>query len=296
MPTSTEFFGYHFTNLGPLTTTYEPPASCTTATTDHIYYANASDFTSQYGPVSCGPEKMGECYPSGSDHDKISSQNLKIGGHPTVDYFSPGVICPKGWTTAGIFAPDNEATKGGVFTKVSGTLDDRLGPEDVWGGILEPGETLALCCPSGWTGDVWGWGCVSSIQPFESGTHSEYCQQAMPISAIVSAYTVGTSVLSDPIFSARTYDVDETTKLFTTGAGAWPTDLGEVAIIRRFPGVAMVYQEDDVKETKETDDGDNGDSEDSDDDNAASTLNGARFAPVVAVFVSMLVGVGMLMN
>ncbi|GKU07745.1 hypothetical protein FLAG1_10639 [Fusarium langsethiae] len=295
MPTSTEFFGYPLTNLGPLTTTYEPPASCTAATTDHIYYANASDFNTQYGPVSCGPEKMSDCYPSGSDYDKINSQNLKNGGHPAIDYFSPGVVCPKGWTTAGVFAQGDEGTKGGIFTQGPSIPDDQLGPEDIWGGILEPGETVALCCPSGWTADAWGGDCASSIQPFESGTYSEYCQRMMPLSALGSVYTVGTSVLSDPVLSLHTYPVTESTVPFKTGAGYWPTDLGEVAIIRKFHPVAMIHKEEDVKEAKETESGGSGDSEDADDDNAASAITGARFAPVVAVVVSMLVGGGMLL-
>ncbi|KAM0304512.1 hypothetical protein HYE67_001814 [Fusarium culmorum] len=288
MPTSTEFFGYHFTNLGPLTTTYEPPASCTTATTDHLYYANASELSSQYGAVSCGA-KMGDCYPSGSAHDKITSRNLKIGGHPTVDFFSPGVICPKGWTTAGVFARGDEATKDGVFTKAV-TVDYQLGVEDIWGGVLEPGETLALCCPSGWTGGALGWGCLSSVKPFESGTYSNYCQRTAPLSALASAKTVGTSVLSDAIFSLRTFDGTGMTVPFTAASGAWPTDLSDVAIIKRFPAVGMVYKEEDMKDANETE------SEGTDDDNAASTMNGAGFAPIVAVIVSMFVGVGMFFN
>ncbi|CAG2003244.1 unnamed protein product [Fusarium graminearum] len=289
MPTSTEFFGYHFTNLGPLTTTYEPPASCTTATTDHLYYANASELSDLYGAVSCG-DKMGDCYPSGSAHDEITSRNLKIGGHPTVGFFSPGVICPKGWTTAGVFAQGDEATKDGVFTKDL-TADRQLGAEDIWGGVLEPGETLALCCPSGWTGGALGWNCISSVKPFESGTYSSYCQRTAPLSALATAKTVGTSVLSDAIFSLGTFDGNEMTVPFRTGAGgAWPTDLSEVAVIKSFPAVGMVYKEEDMEDANENE------SDGKDDDNAASTMNGAGFAPIVAVIVSMFVGVGMFFN
>jgi hypothetical protein len=102
--------------------------------------------------------------------------------------------------------------------------------------------------------------------------------------------------LSDPIVSLRTYDITERTRPFTTAAGAWPSDLDEVVIIRNIPAVAMIHKEEDVKEAKETENGNSDDSDETDDDNAASAVTGARFAPVVAVFISMLVGVGMLLN
>ncbi|UZP38899.1 hypothetical protein NXS19_006715 [Fusarium pseudograminearum] len=146
------------------------------------------------------------------------------------------------------------------------------------------------CCtllPKWLDGGALGWDCFSSVKPFESGTYSSYCQRTAPLSAIASAKTVGTSVLSDAIFSLRTFDGTEMTVPFTTAAGAWPTDLSEVAIIKRFHAVGMVYKEEDMKDVNETE------SEGKDDDNAASTMNGAGFAPIVAVIVSMFVGIGM---
>ncbi|RGP73124.1 hypothetical protein FLONG3_6440 [Fusarium longipes] len=294
MPTSTEFFGYQFTNLGPLTTTYEPPASCTTATTDHIYFANVSDFNRGYGVATCGAEKMSDCYPSGSAFDKVNSHNHKSGGMGTLDYFSPGVVCPKGWTTAGTFAQDDKKTKAGIFTTDDATPDYQLPPEDVWRGILEPGETVAYCCPSGWHGGVWK-GCFSSIEPFKSGSYSEYCSQGMPLSAIDEAYTVGTSVLSDPVISFRTYDVSASTRPIITAQGPWPTDMDEVVIIRNLPAVALIHKQEDVQDTDGIESG-SSDGADDADDNAASAMNGATLAPAVAVCVGILVGAGMLFN
>jgi hypothetical protein len=90
---------------------------------------------------------MGDCYPSGSAYDMVNSQNNKVGAFGTIDYFSPGIVCPHGWTNAGTLAQDDETAKGGIFTKDGTPPDEQLGPEDLWRGILEPGETVAYRCP-----------------------------------------------------------------------------------------------------------------------------------------------------
>lgn len=152
MPSRTEYFGYKFTNLGPLTTTYEPPASCTTATTDRIYFANAKTLGIGYGSARCdGPETVGKCYPSGATYDSLLSSRATYHDQGLLRYFSPGVACPKGWTTAGTLAhgeKTDSAEKAGVFTTEPFPYPDyMMEPEQIWVNVLEPLETLAYCCP-----------------------------------------------------------------------------------------------------------------------------------------------------
>ncbi|KAF5235735.1 hypothetical protein FANTH_11615 [Fusarium anthophilum] len=159
MPTATTYFGIGLINNGPLTTTYTPPASCITATTDQIFFAHPDSITIGYGAPTCETTSMGKCLPSdssGSNYDKLSSYLNDHGGEDIIDYYSPGIACPEGWTTAGILAHGNQTgsvEKRGVFrqTRIAPPGVSFINPtmlvERVWLDALTPSETLAYCCP-----------------------------------------------------------------------------------------------------------------------------------------------------
>ncbi|KAF5004996.1 hypothetical protein FDECE_8521 [Fusarium decemcellulare] len=284
-----EYFGSVFTNLGPLTTTYTPPASCTTVTTDRIRFANATSIQWAFGAASCGPAPMGDCLPSGSAYDELASY-YRTQDQDHWDYYSPGVVCPKGWTTAGTLAHGDKtssAQKSGVFTqdpfeRVPAWEHFYLSPEEVWLNVLEASETLAFCCPSGWVADIWG-GCYSSIEPFESATYTMKCARALPLSAIVTVYTIDGTSVSEPKYSMLpiTENIAET-KVFTTNTMVGPTNFDDVAIVRGFPPVIMVYKDSDVK-AKDAD------------DNGTSTLSTVGgIGSVIAVLIGVLTGIGLL--
>ncbi|KAF4459224.1 hypothetical protein FALBO_14026 [Fusarium albosuccineum] len=290
MPTRTEYFGNVFTNLGPLTTTYTPPASCTTVTTDRIRYANATSIQWVFAGPSCGPAPMGECLPSGSAYDELASSYHTNNAQDFWDYYSPGVICPKGWTTAGTLAHGDKtssAQKSGIFTqdpweRVPNWEYFYLSPQEIWLNVLEASETLAYCCPSGWLADIWG-GCYSSIEPFESATYTDMCYRAVPLSALVTVHTIDGTSVSEPKHSELpiTEDIVKTAA-FTTNTHAGITDFDDIAIVRVFGAVAVVYKDSDVK-AKDAD------------DNGASTLSTVGgVGSVIAVLVGMLTGIGLL--
>ncbi|KAJ4007651.1 hypothetical protein NW752_010318 [Fusarium irregulare] len=297
MPTATEFLGYQFTNLGPLTTTYSPPPSCTTATTDGIEFAKADTPTFVFGWESCSITTMGKCHPSGSQHDKIKGQAVKTGGMAVFDYFSPGLVCPHGWTTAGklAYGDGSTITREGIFTTDDATPSYPFKGDEVWLNVLASDETLAICCPSGWTASTAGI-CQSSIMPLTSATYTEFCQRRLPASLVATYYTVGTSVYSDPIRSIRTWDNPDDyamTVPFTTGSPMLPVDPDNVIVQKKLHAVHMVYKEGDSKETGKTDPPSSG----SDDDkNASSGLEATKLGPVVAVVVGVLVGAGLLLH
>ncbi|KAM0227442.1 hypothetical protein ACHAP5_012178 [Fusarium lateritium] len=304
MPTRTEFFGYEFSNLGPLTTTYSPPPSCTTVTTDRIYYANATSLQWQFGGPICGPQPIGECFPSGSVVDKRKSDRAKYGGgQGSFHYFSPGVVCPKGWTTAGTLAHGDKssAQKSGVFTEAAfrypGDSVERyvLSPDEIWLNILEPSETLAYCCPSGWTAGMWQ-SCYSSITPFNSATYKDVCYRFLPDSALATAHTIdGTSVSDVMATILSVTDWTQTTREFTAQRLVQPTDLADVAIVRNFPAVGLVYKDSDMKASETSAGEDQTEKSQGADENGASTLPKAgSLAPAAAVLISILVGVGFL--
>ncbi|KAF4337764.1 hypothetical protein FBEOM_8361 [Fusarium beomiforme] len=303
MPTITRYFGVGLVNNGPLTTTYTPPASCTTVTTDHIVFANASYLPAVYGAPTCETSSMGDCLPSGS-YDKHQSEWRKNGGQGTLDYYSPGVVCPKGWTTAGTLAHGDKtgsAEKSGIFTFTRSIapgvqyIEHNLQLEKLWLEALGPSETLAYCCPSGWVSGIRG-GCYSSIEPLESASYSTLCNLQVPRSAIHAVTTVEASSMSNYIWSAATAELST----FTEAISALPTGIRDdgIAIVRHFPAVKLVYKESDLKSSGEggkSDDKETNEAKNDDDNGAARPLMNGGFFSIIAVLFSMLFGAGMIM-
>lgn len=94
-------------NIGPLTSTFTPPASCSESTGWYKIWTPSVDSlgtTSQYYNDFRGPYSVNDCLPSGYS--------------PGQNYYSPGV-CPSGYTSA--------CTRDGDFAK--------------------PSETRIVCCP-----------------------------------------------------------------------------------------------------------------------------------------------------
>lgn len=110
MPTATSLQGWAFSNYGPLTTTFTTPAACPTTPGDLQYlYAqlvtevnNITTTLLVAGQCDYSHTTLGFCYPSGAAFDKAYSTNLtdNPAWGSTVEYFSPGLACPSGWTTA----------------------------------------------------------------------------------------------------------------------------------------------------------------------------------------------------
>jgi hypothetical protein len=154
MPTATEFFGFSAHDLGPLTTTYTAPSSCSTGT-DHHVFVNASDPVRAFGAPTCGLKTYGDCIPSGSSWDSVYRQTTEFVQGQYL-YYSPGIACPSGWRTVGTLAhdvDDKASASGALATPNWDELNSLVGglnplhPTEFWLGVLEPSETLAFCCP-----------------------------------------------------------------------------------------------------------------------------------------------------
>ncbi|KAM0080697.1 hypothetical protein ACKRZS_007166 [Fusarium odoratissimum] len=315
MPTVTEYFGIGFVNNGPLTTTYTPPASCATGTTDQIIFADTSTIYLSFGEANCTAVPLGSCLPSNSSYDKLNSEWRQNGGQGTIDYFSPGIHCPKGWTTAATFAHGDKTgspKKGGAFTQTTSsdpgetaTVNNPFMPiEQIWLNALDPSETLAYCCPSGWTARKRG-GCYSFIEPLISATtYSEMCNIQTSVDSIHEVFTVEGSSLSQYMYSMETGTRSTATTTLSELREVLGTssdyDYLSIAVVRYFPAVKLVYKESDLKSTGDGG-GDNDkekadDDDDEDDDNGASSLlrSGGLFS-IIAVLFNMLIGAGLVM-
>ncbi|KAJ4322372.1 hypothetical protein N0V84_004843 [Fusarium piperis] len=305
MPSLTEYFGHTITNFGPLTTTFTAPSSCATETPGRVFFGNASNLSRQYGNPECLGGYVGNCIPSGSAYDDYVTSYWKSPMQAWYPYFSPGVVCPSGWSTVGTLArAENTGSfdEGGVFTQdpLAGyptRVRPWIGPDEVWSNALKPSETVAYCCPSGWTGSIGG-GCYTNLGPHESFSYESVCKAYFPPGGIVTVNTVeGTAV------TLGVYSVAQVTEAYSTSTAAI-TDVmeeeawGDWAVGSVYPAVVLVYQETDVAKAKEQgeDESEDKGEDKGDDDNAASTLSAARgIVPVLAVAVSVLAGAGLLM-
>lgn len=157
MPTATSAIGHVLSNLGPLTETFTAPASCATLQ-DKVQIALATQPEGNQFVPECKVWTYGDCYPSGSAIDSglasLDWENPAKGF--TIDYFSPGIVCPTGWTTAGV------ATKseGGSITSsgpafvlpttesIGSRFHIYVNPTpNILIGAMDPEETAVLCCP-----------------------------------------------------------------------------------------------------------------------------------------------------
>ncbi|KAF3388430.1 hypothetical protein F1880_003237 [Penicillium rolfsii] len=154
-----------FVNYGPLTTTFTPAPSCTGSEAISLGYIS-DDQVSIIAHAQCTKNlALGDsCFPAVTTTQTTfsappSSAHWEgIGG-----YYSPGLYCPQGWETIGIAGrnaanslsssgvlsttPVVTVSSSGISTKASPMPTD-VYPAVVLKGILEPEQTMALCCPS----------------------------------------------------------------------------------------------------------------------------------------------------
>ncbi|KAH6880102.1 hypothetical protein B0T10DRAFT_609698 [Thelonectria olida] len=308
MPSTTAFFGDLVTNFGPLTTTYTAPASCYTGT-EHVYYGNASNLANIQGQPTCSIQPYGDCMPSGTLYDSLVAHAWATPSQAFVNYYSPGLVCPSGWTTAGAFARDGETgfKSSGVFTQDPYPRGNaryltpparQLAGKDVWEGVLKESETLAYCCPSGYTAAISGainGACWSSLGPFEEFDYSSNCYVFLPDEALVTVESFDGSTWTPPLLS-----ITPATNALTTHkqelSDEWAVVYTDWDILTMVPAVPLVFQPTDTASASKGEDAEESSGKDeSDDDNAAAIgLSGPGLVQLGAVLVSMFVGAGLL--
>jgi hypothetical protein len=156
MPSATTHGGLGFLNNGPLTTTFTAPASCSTAgfVTDIAYASDPSDW---FVGADCTSTQPVDCTPPGPVITSLAA--AWAAGNPAADqlvpYYSPGLVCPAGWTTAGAATKVNptSTTISGAAFNVNVSAIDTGGPfffdpwTDAFLSLLDPSETAVACCP-----------------------------------------------------------------------------------------------------------------------------------------------------
>ncbi|KAH7131460.1 hypothetical protein B0J13DRAFT_562647 [Dactylonectria estremocensis] len=294
MPSTTAFFGSLVTNLGPLTTTVTLPASCATAT-NQLYYGNNRTLGAISGVPTCGYTGFGDCLPSASDFDSLVSKGYETATQGFLHYFSPGVVCPSGWTTAGTLAHAEKTGSfelSGVFTQDPYVYDVEDLPSralpggKAWQEVLGESETLALCCPSGYSGHING-GCWSSLGPRQEFGYSSVCWIFYPEGVIATVNTLDGSTWDPPLISISPVTERFMTRveaISTTSGGTYTDDWD---ILTMVPAIPLVFQ---ATDTASVDSDDENDAEDS---AASSFLPGPSPLQLLNVLASMLAGAGL---
>jgi hypothetical protein len=112
--------------LGPLTTTFQPPAPCSAAvgicsTCDAVFVGQKCG--------SAGPQDDTTCWPPTTQGALRPSSALNGWG-----FYSPGISCPAGFTSACHATADSQSSQAADWAMQF---------------LLEPGETAVGCCPLG---------------------------------------------------------------------------------------------------------------------------------------------------
>ncbi|KAH7127605.1 hypothetical protein EDB81DRAFT_846435 [Dactylonectria macrodidyma] len=292
MPSTAAYFGSLVTNLGPLTTAVTPPASCATAT-NQLYYGNNISLGVVSGAPTCGYTGFGDCLPSGSEFDSLVSKGYETATQGFIHYFSPGVVCPAGWTTAGTLAHAEKTgsfESFGVFTQDPYVTDIEDQPYralpggKAWKEVLGKSETLALCCPSGYYGHING-GCWSSLGQREEFGYSSVCRMFYPEGVIATVNSFDGSTWDPPLLS-----ISSVTERFMTRVEAISTTTGGTYtdgwdILTMVPAVPLVFQATDTALA---------DADEDEDSAAPRTSTGPPSLQLITVLVSMLAGTGLL--
>ncbi|KAL2131160.1 hypothetical protein VTI74DRAFT_5447 [Chaetomium olivicolor] len=253
MPTVTSFANFVVSNLGPITTTFTAPASCTTEQLVVGFSASPLDDIWQ---TDCGPlaGSVGQCRPSGAGIDAFYSRNYLSASPGLLSYYSPGIVCPAGWTTAGVTSRNTDGSPGsasGVFNfpAPTKTQPSYLQWITALGQVIDPGETAAVCCPSGYTIPRDPGYCYSVLPTsvYQPSAGSSFCQLQFT-SADVGTMNM-TLTINGQSRSTQVLEVTGTvpiTIVSTTFSPAQATHLVGVKIV---PMVPLVHKAADLSMT-----------------------------------------------
>ncbi|OOQ88766.1 hypothetical protein PEBR_11350 [Penicillium brasilianum] len=161
-----------FHNYGPLTTTFTPAPSC--SGTSHIGLGTIKDdiFAYEYYNVQCETTAWPDCAPP-STVTPSPTTSLADGYDDTWtasvgNYYSPGLYCPSGWETVGLAGRDGDeayTTSGAMSYGTSHWTPDFDYMPTLLAKNLKPSETVALCCPSGFTANPLG-DCFTTVPSY----------------------------------------------------------------------------------------------------------------------------------
>ncbi|KAL3454248.1 hypothetical protein BJX65DRAFT_302034 [Aspergillus insuetus] len=202
------YYTFVFSNYGPLSTTFTQPPKCT-STVDLI--------------VSLSRGITEEDFEEYLDLRRQYETPYRA-------YFSPGLYCPSGWETIGMAARDASralTTSGsladysyGDYSKCPDWVYDCADKRSLMKHALQPGQIMALCCPSGMVTNHNGI-CISVATDYTVSTgcqgHETYSYQYAKTTYTytngsttdVTVFNSPTATFSDTILVPTTFEAEE---------------------------------------------------------------------------------------
>ena len=145
-------------NFGALTTTFTQAPSCATVASN-VMLAMKSDHAAFPYIADCTYTHYTDCLPS-YDPSRVSSLSTAVNAPSgALMYYSPGIYCPRGWSTVGVAVREGDGSLSttGIFnptsllsTTLRTATDEFLveyPPMNILMEAMDRGETAALCCP-----------------------------------------------------------------------------------------------------------------------------------------------------
>ncbi|KAJ5387208.1 hypothetical protein N7509_009749 [Penicillium cosmopolitanum] len=245
MPSISITEGYTFTNWGPLTTTFTAPASCATATGNYMIGLNTTAPVLEYA-MQCSTAGYGDCIPSGTVSDFTTSNDNPKTIYDQA-YLSPGLYCPSGWATKGIAVrdADKSLSTSGVLSSVTRVsmptfIPQWENPVTLFLDLLDPSETLVICCPDSMTADI-AFGCYSTVSDYKI---TEGCMRDIP------ATDLGTStetIISEGSTSKQLINIITGTQPITVATRTFsPSEASRLVAVSVMPMLSLVHHQSDL--------------------------------------------------
>ncbi|KAL2019157.1 hypothetical protein VTK56DRAFT_10029 [Thermocarpiscus australiensis] len=255
MPTVTTFANFVVSNLGPVTTTFAAPASCITGTGNLEVGFSASPLDDLW-QTDCGPlaGSVGQCQPSGAAIEAFYSSNYLSASPGFLPYYSPGIVCPAGWTTAGVTSRNTDGSPGSAsgafsFPAPTETEPSFLQQITALAQVIDPGETVAVCCPSGYTIPPAALYCYSVLPSsvYQPSAGSSFCQERGPMADVKTVnMTLTVNGLSR---STQVLEILGTVPMTVTSTTFSPAQATHLVGVNVFPMVALVHKAADLSVT-----------------------------------------------
>ncbi|KAJ5554889.1 hypothetical protein N7535_007332 [Penicillium sp. DV-2018c] len=245
MPSISITEGYTFTNLGPLTTTFTAPTSCATVTDNYQLGFNTTAPAWDYA-IQCTTAGYGGCIPSGTVSDLITSNdNPKTIN--TQAYLSPGLYCPSGWTTRGVAVrnANSSLSSSGILSSsttmsIPTFVPQWNNPATLLMDLLDPSETLVMCCPESMTADL-AMGCYSTVSDYKI---TEGCMRVLPVTDVGTS--TETIIVDGSTSTQLNYVITGTQPIATTTRTFSPSEASELIAVSVLPMLSLVHHQSDL--------------------------------------------------
>ncbi|CAG8005330.1 unnamed protein product [Penicillium salamii] len=216
-------------NLGPLTTTFTEPASCSQEPYK-VLMAMRSGYPLIEYESKCNQQFDDSCLPTVATTFPFTTYDERYDGYAS--YYSPGLHCPSGWATVGAATRDAHSSislSGIAKPSLNTERTDLEFPQTALASVLEPSQTLAMCCPSSMTAN-YGGGCYSVLSEKPTSGCEAWTWIDYDVGSVQTTHTDATTT--------ETSWVDDSSTSYSSSTST--RDITDTEILATLTGIAEV--------------------------------------------------------